>query len=87
MRIQKISKKDMLLKGKNVATAEPWYEHCLKEIDERAKVYPRRYKNEYRIFIDGIRKKISVGLFLTPGQEKYLLGIHERMTEPTRIKW
>lgn len=66
---------------------EPWYEHCLKEIDARAKLYPRRLKPGDIKFLNDMRPKIRVGFFLTPGQEEYLRGLHYKMTEPTRIKW
>lgn len=67
--------------------AEPWYQHCIDTIDARAKLYPRRLKIPDIKFLNDMRPRIKVGLGLSPGQEKYLLGLHEKMTEPVRIKW
>ena len=64
---------------------EAWYQKCIDEIDRYAKLYPRRMRDNDKIFINDIRSRVRVGLSLTQGQERYLLGIQSRMTEAVRI--
>ena len=67
--------------------SEPWYQFCLKEIDQRINSGRKRLREKDREFLDSIRPKIAAGMFLSPGGEKWLRDIHARVTELSRIKW
>lgn len=66
---------------------EDWYRHAYLEIHKLAKKFPRRLKLKDIAFLKTAKERIERRVGLSETQEKWLLDIHQRMTEPTRIKW
>ena len=66
--------------------AEPWLPYALKEIDLGIRKGKRPTPWELK-FLKTLRPRIESGIGLTEKQMPCFLMLHQRMTEPVRIKW
>lgn len=64
----------------------PWFEFCIKEIDQAIKRGKRPWNSELADFAT-IKKRVEAGIGLTDRQERELVKLHQKLTELPRIKW
>ena len=65
----------------------PWHPFCLKEIDYAVSKGRKRLSAWEKDFLKTVRPRIENGLDLSPKQEDCLTKLHQRITEPSRVKW
>lgn len=65
---------------------EPWYQKIIDEIEALKIRYPRRMNEWDRNFWTTVKPRMEAGLFLSEKQNKCLLSLYGKMTEPVRLK-